>query len=107
MPSSLEILFDQTWDSLYPDIELDTEARIISGRRFRFDYVHYKSRVAIEVNGGTFIRSGHSTGKGIQRDYEKNNLAVANGWVVFQLSADMINETWLGMIAKTIIEREG
>ena len=29
---------------------------------------------------------GHSTGEGIKRDMEKNNLAIINGWVVFRFS---------------------
>lgn len=39
-----------------------------------------RTQISIEVNGGTFTKGAHSTGKGIARDYEKNNLAQLAGW---------------------------
>lgn len=54
----------------------------IPGRRFRFDFAWPDYRLLVEVQGGTFSRgaSGHSSGMGINRDCEKNNLAVLAGW---------------------------
>lgn len=103
--SELEQQFDKLWESFYPNIDLEAEVTIIPKRKFRFDYIHREARVAIEINGGIFVPSGHSTGVGIQRDYEKNNLATADGWAVFLLSSEMINQYWLAIIAETIIRR--
>jgi very-short-patch-repair endonuclease len=50
-----------------------------------------KTKLLIEVQGGIWRKSGHSTGVGISRDYEKNNIAVANGWRVLCFSADMVH----------------
>jgi very-short-patch-repair endonuclease len=58
-------------------------------RKFRFDFTC--GIVAIEIEGGTWIRGGHSTGVGIQRDCEKGNLATLEGWKVFRLTSDMID----------------
>ena len=60
--------------------------------------------VAIELQGGIWKRtpSGHNTGAGLSRDYEKTNLAQAQGWVCFQLSFEMINDDWLDLIKLTI-----
>jgi len=100
--SELELQFENLWLDLHPTIDLETEYRIISNRRFRFDYVHVKSKIAIEINGGTWKKMGHSSASGIHRDYEKLNLAQAIGWRVFQLSGDMITDYWLNLIADAI-----
>ena len=100
--SPLELEFDNLWNCLHPDIDLDTEVRLISDRRFRFDYVHLRSKVAVEVNGGIWTGGGHSSGKGLLRDYEKLNLAQSQGYYVFFLSGEMINDRWLNLIASTI-----
>lgn len=103
--SHLELQFDSLWEYLFPQIDLEVEQKIIPKRKFRFDYVHLRSKVAIEINGGIWGYSGHSSGIGITRDYEKLNLAQSCGYVVFQLSGDMITEEWLEVIAQTIKNR--
>ena len=105
MPSNLELEFERMWTLFYPQIDLETEVRLIPQRKFRFDYVHSQSKVAIEINGGIYGKGGHSSIKGIQRDYEKNNLAQSLGYCVFNLSAKMINPEWLTIIAETIKQR--
>ncbi len=102
MPSSLECKFETLWIELYPDIDLETEVRLIPKRKFRFDYVHFDSKVAIEINGQIWHQGGHSSGTGLQRDYEKLNLAQSSGYKVFQLSKEMINSEWLTLIGDTI-----
>lgn len=101
-PSSLELKFDTLWNQLHPDLDLETEVKLISDRKFRFDYVHSKSKIAIEVNGGIWTFSGHSSGKGLLRDYEKLNLAQSLGYHVFFLSGEMIDAHWLNLIASSI-----
>ncbi len=104
--SVLELEFESIWNSLYPEIDLYPEQRIIPNRRFRFDYVNFNAKVAIEINGQIWHKGGHSSGNGLIRDYQKNNLAIAHGFVVFQLSSEMIENDWLKIIAQTIQERE-
>jgi hypothetical protein len=58
------------------------EVLLIPNRDFRFDYAWPCLRVAVEQQG---FRD-HSTRKGLQRDYEKLNLAQAAGWKVFQFT---------------------
>lgn len=103
--SSLEFEFDLMWDELFPDLDLETEVRLIPKRRFKFDYVNFAAKVAIEINGQIWHKGGHSTGKSLMRDYEKLNLAQQHGYCVFQLSREMITETWLKAIAATIRTR--
>ena len=68
------------------------EYQAIPGRKFRFDFafIQPEHRLLIEINGGTYSKGGHSTGTGINRDYEKNNLAVLNGWRVLSFDTKMV-----------------
>lgn len=66
------------------------EYRFAPPRQFRLDFAWPDRKVACEVNGGIWVKSGHSSGKGIERDYEKANLAVLNGWRLLQFSAGAI-----------------
>ncbi|MEM8780192.1 MAG: hypothetical protein AAGF26_15245 [Cyanobacteria bacterium P01_G01_bin.49] len=104
--SSLELEFDLLWEDLYPNIDLIAEFRAIPDRRFKFDYCHTASKVLLEIQGQIWHTGGHNTGKSLMRDYEKLNLAQQLGYCVFQLSGEMINDYWLGIIAQTIKMRE-
>lgn len=67
-----------------------TEFLAIPGRKFRFDAAWVPQRLAVEVQGGIWKKGGHSTGTGITRDCEKNNLAVLAGWRVLHVTGDQI-----------------
>lgn len=66
------------------------EYAAIPGRRFRFDFAFVPERVLIEIQGGTWNRGAHGRGAGIQRDYEKGNLAVQHGWRILQFDSNMV-----------------
>jgi len=102
MPSELECRFDNLWDELYPEIELATEVKLIPKRRFRYDYVHYDSKVVIEVNGGNWTHGRHTRPANLLSEYEKLNLAQNLGFNVFILTGEMITADWLNLIATTI-----
>ena len=103
--SDAEARFAMLWVSEYPDIDLYTEYQF-SKRKFRFDFCCPVSKVAIEIQGGTWTQGGHSTGHGIQSDYQKMNTAQMLGWQVYQLTPEqsLDTETWR-CIAKCIRER--
>ena len=71
--SELEREFATLWVELYPTIDLHHEHQFIPPRRFRFDFAHLPTRTAIELQGGIWVKSGHNTGTGLLRDYEKLN----------------------------------
>lgn len=66
--------------------------RIIPGRQFAYDRVWRDQRVCVEVQGATFVRGGHSTGTGIERDCEKACLAAVHGWRYLPLTKHMIED---------------
>ncbi len=103
MTSHLEQRFADLWVDRYPSIDLHSEYRFIPPRRYRWDFCHLESRVAIEIQGGVWMtRSGHSGGTGLVKDYEKLCLAAAHGWRVFLLADSMINDEYLKLIADAI-----
>lgn len=70
-------------------------------RKYRLDFVWPFKRIAFEINGAIYKRGGHSTGKGISRDYEKWNHASALGWTVLVLNSDMVHD---GGYLKSLID---
>ena len=99
--SALEERFLRHWERRC-SIPLVREYRGIPDRNFRFDFCHVPSRVAIEIQGGVWTGGRHSGGVGQIKDFEKLNLAILEGWSVFQLSSEMITDFWIDLIAAKI-----
>lgn len=53
-------------------------------RKWRFDFAWLEHRVALEVEGGIWIRGGHSRGTGQSNDHSKFNAAATLGWHVLK-----------------------
>ena len=84
-------LWDEYGDKRYNPV---AERQIIPGRRFRFDVVFLECKVAIEIQGGTFLRrSAHNTGVGLHRDYSKHNLAILLGWTLLYYDSPSIQKS--------------
>ena len=124
MASRLEQQFSDKWGRLYPGLPFLREQTIPPWeqwaserkalglakvrRAFVGDFVWQQARVVVEVQGGTWTKSGHSTGTGIQRDAIMALTAAAGGWVVVGLTADMIGpqgSVWLPKVAGLIRSR--
>jgi very-short-patch-repair endonuclease len=74
-------------------------------RRFKLDFAWPDQKLGVEVNGGTWIKSGHTTGGGLDRDYEKNNLCQLGGWRLLIFNKRMIEDgTAIETIKKAIGE---
>lgn len=83
----------------------EREYRAVKGRMFRFDFAWTEPhhRLLVEVQGGIWQKSGHTSGRGVTRDMEKLNLAQLAGWRVMQFSRGMIESgEALDMIAKAL-----
>ena len=67
------------------------EYRPGTAKKFRLDYAWTDVKIAVELNGATWSqkRMGHSSGKGIQRDYVKLNYCQILGWLVIQFDSSM------------------
>ncbi|MEO0868642.1 MAG: hypothetical protein AAFY17_09370 [Cyanobacteria bacterium J06642_11] len=100
--SNLEEQFEGLWVELFPALDLHSEHRFHPVRRWRFDYAHLPSQVAIELEGGVFRRGRHTRGAGYVKDCEKYLNAAALGWTVCRLATGMVTVENLELIAKTI-----
>ncbi len=82
------------------------EYQAIKGRKFRFDFAWLEQRLLVEVNGGTYTKGAHSTGRGIARDYEKANLAVLQGWRVLSFDGKSVKSGEAVEVIRQALEAE-
>lgn len=69
------------------------EHRFMESRNWRFDLAIPSLKVAIEYQGGVFLKrkGGHQTVKGQTNDWEKFNEAQIRGWIVICANPITIN----------------
>jgi very-short-patch-repair endonuclease len=101
--------FESAWKEAQGP-ELHEEFYFNPNRRWRFDFAHVETRVAIEIEGGVFTQGRHTRGSGFEDDCEKYNCATAMGWRVFRLTTNLIRKDQVaaivGVIAQTQARRE-
>ena len=68
------------------------EHRFAPPRRWRFDFAWPDRKVAVEVEGGTFIAGRHSNGAGFEADCVKYAEAALMGWLVLRVTPHMIED---------------
>lgn len=104
--SKLETDFAFQLDALGVDYE--REYPFIEGRKFRADFAILPYRLLIEIQGGTWVaNTGHSSGRGLTRDYEKSNLANVNGWCYLQFTgADVETGAAINQVYEYINRKE-
>lgn len=94
-PSKLEEKFMRLWEKECHNnpFPFEKEYRFDPRRRYRFDFAWPKYRVALECDGGLFLkRGGHTSGTGKRRDAHKDWLATQSDWTVIRWTNDMITE---------------
>ena len=101
-----KLFMDQCLDHL-TDLP-KTEYRFLKKRRFRFDFAWPDRMIAMEVEGGVWMKGGggHTTGKGYTRDLEKYNLATLHGWEVYRFTTqDVTKEIAIAFMKNIIINK--
>ena len=74
-------------------IEPLTQYKFHPTRKWKADFAILEKKLIIEVNGGTWmIKSGHTSGTGVSRDYEKGNAAQLLGWTYLQYTGKEIHD---------------
>lgn len=68
----------------------EREYQAVPSRRFRWDFAFPADDLLVEVQGGIWVKGGHSTGRGITRDCEKLNCATLSGWRTLAVTGEMI-----------------
>lgn len=70
-------------------VDLVPEYKFHSSRKWRFDYAIPDKKIAIECEGGIWMKkSRHISGKGYKGDMEKYNAAVELGWKLLRFTPD-------------------
>lgn len=59
-------------------------------RKWKFDFAFPAIKLAVEIEGGTWINGRHSRGSGFTKDCEKYNAAVKLGWRVLRYTTAMV-----------------
>jgi hypothetical protein len=103
------MLLEKEGLDVWPEFFFSTE------RLYRFDYAipvlnstnSTMLKIAIECDGGTWSKgkSGHSSGTGLERDRNKNNLALANGWVIIRRTPDQMCTSETIELIKNVIKQ--
>lgn len=77
-------------------------------RRWRFDFAWPEKRIALEVEGGTWIGGRHNRGSGYAKDCEKYAEAAIAGWAVIRATTEQVrNGTALQWVMRAIEARKG
>lgn len=84
----------------------ETEVTFCPGRRWRFDFVFRPQMLAVEIEGGTWIKGRHTTGSGFAADCLKSNRAVILGWRVLRYTADRVNDWSAAAEVVELLRRE-
>jgi very-short-patch-repair endonuclease len=70
------------------ELKMEQEYHFNPEREWRFDFAIPDIKVAVEFEGGIFIKnSGHNTAKHYTKDAEKYNSAAILGWRVLRFTA--------------------
>jgi very-short-patch-repair endonuclease len=101
--SPLERKFTLLWvHAIKGSTEMVVEHKFHPSRKWRFDFAHPPTKVAIEIEGGVYVRGRHQRPQGFKNDCEKYFHAGLLGWRVFRLSPNMVNAPTLEKIAAFI-----
>ena len=100
MKGENERLLWEILNEAYPG-QWESEHKGIEGRKFRFDCANPVLKIAIEVEGGLWLKDPgrHNRPLGMIQDMEKYNLAVVEGWKVLRYAPETIRKKPWKLIA--------
>lgn len=81
------------------------EHRFDLSRRWRFDRAWLNCKLAVEIEGGTWVKGRHSRGSGMRKDAEKYNAAILQGWRVLRFTGDMVKDgSAIGVVERALFD---
>ncbi len=82
--------------------EPETEHQFAKPRKWRFDFafivetqlllVTLRNRIAVEIEGGLYVKGGHSRGAAYEKNLEKYNEATIRGWQLYRFSTGQVKD---------------
>lgn len=94
------LLLEQLGDLSYA---VTRELRFHPVRRWRFDLALEALKLAIEVDGGLWIRGRHARPAGIIADNEKINNATLLGWRVLKVTTQQVRNGYAADLVKLAV----
>jgi len=70
----------------------EREVRFTPPRRWRWDLCWPDRMIALEIDGGGWVRGGHSREAGMTRDCQKRNAGTRMGWKVYRATGSMVRD---------------
>ena len=102
-PSTLEKKFMRLWDMLATDYPIPLrEHRFHPKRMWRFDFAWPEYKLAVEIDGGTFIGGRHNQGIQFSKDCEKLNAATLLGWRVLRYTTIDLRQSGAEIVDQVI-----
>lgn len=68
------------------------EHRFSPPRRWRFDLAFPEKLLAIEIEGGIWVKGRHSRPKGLTADCDKYNAATLQGWRILRFTTEHLKK---------------
>jgi very-short-patch-repair endonuclease len=74
-------------------------------RAWRFDFCWPLYRVCVECDGGTWLGrfGGHTSGKGVEANREKDAEALREGWTVLRVTKQMVESGYALTVIRDLI----
>jgi len=86
-----EALFNFYWRTLAQPLPAPVNGhRFHDTRNWQLDCAWPDRKLAVEIDGGEFVRGRHTRGLGFQNDCEKINAAIDAGWRVYRYTLTML-----------------
>jgi very-short-patch-repair endonuclease len=84
-----------TPDAIFAALANEIDASFVqehrfSERKWRFDFAWPAKALAVELEGGSWVRGRHNRPQGFENDCEKYNAAALLGWRVLRFTTGMV-----------------
>ena len=91
--SKLENAFWLAWKKVGIDgYEPFKQFKFHQTRKWKFDFAWPVYKLAVEIQGGTWIKGRHTSGSSREGEYEKMNAAQRLGWCVLQYGTERMKD---------------
>jgi hypothetical protein len=82
------------------------EYKFHKDRKWKLDIAFPAERVAVEVQGGLFVRGRHTQGAALLKEYEKLNELAQMGWrIIYVQPKDVTLQSTVDMIRRAMVWR--
>jgi very-short-patch-repair endonuclease len=83
----------------------EREYRFAPPRRWRFDFAWPEIRLALEIEGGTWVRGRHNRPGGFAKDLEKYNTATLMGWRLLRFTPAQVTDGTALALVQLVVKR--